>query len=347
MKNRKFLMLSHDLDVKKHRLAGNFMSEKLDGMRAVWIPQTAGRPIDEVFFANVKKKKGKQAVAIATGLWSRYGNIIHAPEDFTIQLPLDTILDGELNFGRGGWKQTMQTVKDHVPGPDWKDVKFSIFDSPLPEQLFQDGRINDPQYQKMIHWQQAKVELGMSDDPSDSMSRIFEFTYKRLQTLGLNGPNVEVMHQELLPFNGPKALARYEEFLAEVLAAGGEGVIIRFSSSEWEPQRSNYMFRMKAELDSEAVVIGYTSGEEGKHHGKLGSLRVLWNNITFDLSGFTDAERELLPEYQQWAADNAKALEVNNDISGVFPRGTVVQFKYREITADGKPKEARFYRKHD
>lgn len=344
MKNRKFLMLAMDFNAAKHRVAGNYMSEKLDGMRAIWIPQTVGLPITDVFFANTAKKKKKFLEnMICTGLWSRYGNIVFAPPTFTSQLPHDMILDGELNFGRGGWNRTVETVRDHVPGPDWANIKYSLFDSPTPQQLFADGRINEPNYAKTIHWDQAKLELGYKDDPGDSFSKIYEFTRKKLANLRL-GPNIEILNQELLPFNTPVATARFQEFLHEVLSNGGEGVILRYSSCEWEPQRSAYLYRAKAELDSEAQVIGFTSGEEGKHLGRLGSLRMLWGSVVFDLSGFTDAERELSPEGSAWASANPGELDLHNDISLSFYRGQTIQFKYREVTPDGKPKEARFHR---
>jgi hypothetical protein len=346
LRNREFLMLTTDFNERKHRVAGCFLSEKLDGMRAVWIPQTAGRSVNEVFFANVAKKKGKQAAAICTGLWSRYGNIIYAPPEFINQLPRDILLDGELNFGRGGWQRTMSTVKDHTPGPDWANVKYSIFDSPQPCQMFMDGRINNPNFKKTISWDQAKIELGFMDTKADKIQNIYEFTYKRLQALFANAgfKNVELISQELLPFHGPAALARVHEFAAQVFAGRGEGAVIRFSSSEWEPFRSTYAFKYKEELDSEAQVIGFTFGETGKHHGRLGSLRVLWGNVIFDLGGFTDLERELKPDFTEMALSNPGGLILEQDVSAVFYRNLTIQFKYREITPDGKPKEARFHR---
>jgi DNA ligase 1 len=343
MKNREFLMLAHNFDKAKHRLAGNYVSEKMDGMRAIWIPQTCGRPVNEVFFANVAKKRGKQAVAISSGLWTRYGNIIHAPASFTDQLPKDVILDGELHFGRGGWQRTMETVKHHVPGPGWAEVKYSVFDAPYPTQMFEDGRINNPNFKKSIYWDQAKIELGFADKVGDNISRIFEFTYKKLMRLGLAG-NIEVLPQELLPFNKELAEKRFEEIKNEILQNGGEGVIIRYSSSEWEPCRSSYVYKYKEQLDSEGVVVGFTAGELGKHHGKIGSLRILWDNVLFDLSGFTDEERAIDPQYEGLLLDNPGNTFLDADISAVFLRGVTVQFKYREVTPDGKPKEARFHR---
>lgn len=342
MKNRQFLMLAHDFQEGKHRVGGCFMSEKLDGMRAVWIPQARGMDPKDVPFLNVEKKK-KGYKPVVTGLFSRYGNIIFAPDAFLDQLPKDVILDGELNFGRGGWKQTMMTVKDHVPGPGWDEVQYSVFDAPTPQQLFEDGRINETSFKKTISWTAAKLAFGFSDDSGDSLSKIYEFRYKWLSSWLLPSANVHLMVQELLPFNTVLANHRLAEFKDSVLSAGGEGIMLRFASSEWEPRRSHYMYRIKAELDSEATVTGYTTGE-GKYNGMLGSLRVVWNNVTFDLSGFTDKERELHPEFQAWASGSPDSTDMDRDLAVQFPRGTVVQFKYREVTPDGKPKEARYYR---
>jgi ATP-dependent DNA ligase len=48
MANREFLMLSQTLDLKETRqysLGNWYASEKLDGMRAIWLPDTAGYPV--------------------------------------------------------------------------------------------------------------------------------------------------------------------------------------------------------------------------------------------------------------------------------------------------------------
>ena len=70
----------------------------------------------------------------------------------------------------------------------------------------------------------------------------------------------------------------------------------------------------------------------------LGSLRIEWNGKIFDLSGMTDSERAIIKK--------GIPGEVTYDpISEVFPIGTKVTFVYRDLTLDGKPKEARYFRK--
>lgn len=76
------------------------MSEKLDGVRALW--------------------DGKQFI-------SRNGNAFHAPKWFTDQMP-NIALDGELFIGRGMFQQTVGIVRSKAG--DWSAIKFHVFDAP-------------------------------------------------------------------------------------------------------------------------------------------------------------------------------------------------------------------------
>ena len=76
------------------------MSEKLDGVRALW--------------------DGKQFI-------SRNGNVFHAPAWFTDQMP-SIALDGELFMGRGMFQQTAGIVRSKAG--DWSTIKFHVFDAP-------------------------------------------------------------------------------------------------------------------------------------------------------------------------------------------------------------------------
>jgi len=80
--------------------------------------------------------------------------------------------------------------------------------------------------------------------------------------------------------------------------------------------------KRKSFYDDEAVVIGYTDGK-GRHEGRIGALVVKYNGIMFELGGgLTDTERETPP-----------------------PIGSVVTFRYRELTPAGVPREARYLRR--
>ena len=82
---REFLQLADSLDTKKHKIGGFYVSEKLDGTRAFWDGGiTRGLPTASVPWASVADPKTGDRKAkikpVSTGLWSRYGNPIMAPD---------------------------------------------------------------------------------------------------------------------------------------------------------------------------------------------------------------------------------------------------------------------------
>jgi len=91
-------------------LAGWWMSEKLDGVRAFW--------------------DGKR-------LLSRLGNVLHAPDWFVEGLP-DTPLDGELWLGRKSFQRTVSIVRRQDKSDHWKEISYQIFDAPAQEGSFEE-----------------------------------------------------------------------------------------------------------------------------------------------------------------------------------------------------------------
>ena len=84
-------------------VAAYWVSEKLDGVRALW----DGR-----------------------ALRSRAGNRFHAPPWFVAGFPA-VHLDGELWMGRGTFEKLSGTVRRHTPvEADWRRVRFMVFDLP-------------------------------------------------------------------------------------------------------------------------------------------------------------------------------------------------------------------------
>jgi DNA ligase-1 len=90
-------MLAKNWD-KTMRPEGWWMSEKLDGVRAIW---------DGEHFR------------------SRGGNIFHAPEWFKAGLPA-LPLDGELFVGRGKFNDAVSIVRSMTA--DWSPIKYLVFD---------------------------------------------------------------------------------------------------------------------------------------------------------------------------------------------------------------------------
>ena len=79
------------------------ISEKYDGVRAMWDGQT---------------------------LYTRQGNVIQAPGWFTQSLP-KTPLDGELWLGRGQFDALSGAVRKDVPiDEEWKNISYMVFELP-------------------------------------------------------------------------------------------------------------------------------------------------------------------------------------------------------------------------
>lgn len=125
----------------------------------------------------------------------------------------------------------------------------------------------------------------------------------------------------------PQALVASREALRQRLAqtvkAGGEGLMLHRADAAYETGRSDTLLKLKPWLDAEAVVIAHLPGK-GKYAGQLGALRVrLADGREFRLgTGFTDAQRKSPP-----------------------PIGSVVTYRYRELTAKGLPRFASFLRR--
>ena len=85
-------------------VSGWWMSEKLDGVRAIW----AGNRFE-----------------------SRNGNTFAVPSWFTTGLP-PIPLDGELYIGRHKFQQTVSTVRKKVPiDKEWNAIYYYVFDAPI------------------------------------------------------------------------------------------------------------------------------------------------------------------------------------------------------------------------
>ena len=113
--------------------------------------------------------------------------------------------------------------------------------------------------------------------------------------------------------------------LEEMVKAGGEGLMLHRADAQYTTGRSDVLLKMKLWHDAEATVIGHQPGK-GKHLGRLGALRVRTEDgVEFMLgTGLSDADRQNPP-----------------------PIGTIITFRYRELTPRGLPRFASFYRVRD
>jgi DNA ligase 1 len=147
----------------------------------------------------------------------------------------------------------------------------------------------------------------------------FEMRAKRIVEIVLqaNVPHLKAVEQFRL--NNEAAL---EARLKKVVAKGGEGLVLHRADALYVTGRSDVLLKMKPAHDAEGTVVAHTPGR-GKFWGKLGALEVETpEGVRFKLgTGLTDTQRKNPP-----------------------PIGSVVTYRYRDVTPGGKPRFASFLR---
>jgi len=215
-------------------------------------------------------------------LWTRGGQRISPPAWFTAKWPR-VAMDGELWMGRGRFEDVSALVRSIQPDDAaWREVRFMVFDLP-------------------------------------DHGGIFEARVMQMRTL--------------LPATGAAWLQAIEQFrlddaekldarLKEVVAAGGEGLMLHHRSARYGAGRSGSLLKYKPFQDAEARVVAHAPGK-GKYAGMMGALLLeLPDGRRFRLgTGFTDAQRAEPPAI-----------------------GSIVTYRYNGLTAKGLPRFARFLR---
>ena len=313
------------------------MSEKLDGKRAYWDGGISrGCLASLVPWANTVKDKKS---VIATGLWTRAGKVVHAPDWWLDDLP-KIPLDGELWLGRGEFQRLTAITARHAPDIRWRDVQYKVFDSPI---NLTDRTITVRDYKFEIKgarkWAVAKVGVTY---PSARWN--FEMIQVFLKGR-VNGRFVSRVKQVMLPWVSAEAIDQVHTELDALVLQGGEGLMLRKPESFWTPTRSNLLLKYKPWKIGKGTVVGYRHAKVGKIQGLMGSLILDFDGKRLKVSGFTEEERNYCNHAAQSAASQFPGdIAANNIRHHVFPRGKQVEFRYRELSDDGIPKEARYKR---
>jgi len=221
------LLLAHkwEMDVA---LEGWWMSEKLDGVRAYW--------------------DGTQFI-------SRLGNVFHAPDWFIGDLP-KTPLDGELWGGRKTFQRTVGIVKRQDKPPEWKTLKYLVFDAPAHGGTFEE---------RLAHIREV-VGIG------------------RLQ------------YAHMHPHEVCRDVAHLKSELARVEGLGGEGMMLRKPGSKYERGRSHTLLKVKSFHDAEARVVEHVPGMGKHKGRLGALVVELEDGTKFNVgTGFSDKEREHPP----------------------------------------------------
>lgn len=218
-------------------------------------------------------------------LRTRGGRLVNPPGWFTVGWP-DTAMDGELWLGRGRFEEVSGLVRaSSADEVAWRRVRFMVFDLP-------------------------------------DHGGPFEARVKRMRSL-LEAADVAWL-QPVRQYRVAGA-DELDARLQEVIAAGGEGLMLHHRQAYYRAGRSDAVLKYKPYDDAEARVVGHSAGR-GKYAGLLGALIVERpDGLRFRLgSGFSDAQRADPP-----------------------PLGSVVTYRYNGLTGKGVPRFARFLRIRD
>ena len=121
---------------------------------------------------------------------------------------------------------------------------------------------------------------------------------------------------KILPQIPIKNTAHQDTFFKEIEFKKGEGIVVRDPNTLYINKRTSKALKVKKFQDTECKIIGYTHGN-GKYNGQIGAIKCqLFNKIEFKIgSGMDDKFRKNPPKI-----------------------GTIVTFKYQNITKYGKPR---------
>jgi DNA ligase-1 len=233
-----------------------------------------------------EKLDGVRACWDGAQLRFRSGLPVAAPPAWLRQLPPQP-LDGELWLGRGRFEALVGCVRRAVPDPaEWAGVRYMLFDLPA--------------------------------HPGDFAARA--------EALRRLAPPQESAPWQALAQARVQDLAALQARLREVVAGGGEGLVLHRADAPYRAGRSDALLKLKPLDDAEAVVIGHVPGQ-GRHRGRLGALTVRRGDdgAVFRLgTGFSDAQRAAPP-----------------------PVGTWVTYTHRGLTGGGLPRFPSFLRVRD
>jgi DNA ligase 1 len=347
-----FLQCLHKYRPGKSKIAGWYASEKLDGLRVLWDGGLSrGLSTYSVPFANLDKK----VKPIASGLWTKYGNVVVAPDWFLNQLP-PFPLDGELWAGRGNFEKVSSiTRKDKADPKEWEIIEFPVVDSPSLKSVFGDRILKNVRFKKTISYSAIETWMKSLDEsrlaeyvsvPEDArFEEVLVFLRENIESEG----RIFLHRQIKLSEDLEQAEKQLERFFKQSVKDGAEGVVVRNPRAVWTPDKSHNILKYKAQDDAEGIVRGFVSGDKtdkgSKHLGKIGSLILDFGGKRVDCSGLTDDERLFgTPDMAAYAAAHPKEDMPVDFFGKHFRPGQQITFTYHELTAAGIPENPRYFR---
>ena len=145
---------------------------------------------------------------------------------------------------------------------------------------------------------------------------------QRMHNLQNTVAKVSIPWLRVIPHESVKSVEQITARLKQLTLQKAEGLVLHLASAEFQAGRSEFVYKLKPQHDAEAKVVGIQAGQ-GKYQGMMGALLLETpEGKRFKLgTGFDDSERR-----------NPPAI------------GSLVTYRYRDVTSNGLPKFASFVR---
>ena len=203
-------------------VSGWLMSEKMDGIRAVFHPESRELCVPPSWISRPVARADRCARhSFCIRRRTRTGKPIFAPPEFIAGFPKDFMLDGELFISYGNFDKVSGIVRSgsNTSMARWAGVRYVVFDAPRVAKPFA-GRLAAAQ-----------------------------------------GALAGVAHAAVLAHERCANVAALNAFHERIAAAGGEGVMVRDPGGAYVHSRSNLLLKVKKFIEEEATVTGHEVGK--------------------------------------------------------------------------------------
>lgn len=337
-------------------LQGYVVSEKLDGMRALW---------DGV------------------SLKSRSGKAFSPPKCWAENLP-DFALDGELFIARGKFEEVLSVVSkgdsqcEECKCEEWSKVGYFIFDVPQANQKSNTKSSADSSTESSKKSYTLLERLAILESWLENRANKTNKANQAKTTEGKNSADLDskkasknpILH--IIPQESVPSQEALQKKLKEVEKLGGEGLVIRKNNAPYERFRTTNAMKLKSYSDTECVVVAHNQGK-GKFSHALGSLTC--ESLPLDFATTKSAKNtknadSAQPTYIESAQSNkikdstdsaqpapltfpTHSRKIRFKIGSGFsdkdrvappPIGTTITYKYYGLTKNGLPRFPVFLR---
>lgn len=234
----------------------------------------------------------------------------------------DYLMSEKLDGVRAYWdgRQLLFRSGRVINAPTWFTEEFP--NHPMDGELWI-GRAQFERLSGAVRRQQAN-----DDEWRQIHYRLFEYPLasgdfrQRLKDLQNTVEKLHIPWLHVIPQESIKSVDQIKARLKQLTLQKAEGLVLHLASAEFQAGRSEFVYKLKPQHDAEAKVIAIQAGQ-GKFQGMMGALQLETSDgKRFKLgTGFDNEERKNPP-----------------------PIGSLVTYRYRDLTANGLPKFASFVR---